>query len=197
MRINENLQNWNLRLFIELWIFTLIFCLYHSFWNAYSTEIDGMPFFTVISGVIGEILLKLTPSVLHSTLRLDIVHEGNSILLPNGFNVMYSFNLSGLKQIFLVLLLFVIIPGPPGKKLWFIPLNIGIILLLVFFRFIVLTAHCTVYPEHFKLLQVILFGPVFYFEIIIMWITWVIFIAKTGNREFVMPDIFRKPKNRS
>jgi len=193
-KVKDHLQNWNLRLFIELWIFTLIFNFFQFIWNSYSAEIDDIYFFTRISKFIGDILLKFTPPILNSSLHLDVVSNDASIVLPNGFNIIYSFNLSGLRQILLVLFVFIIISGPWSKKLWFIPLNIGIILVLILLRFVILTAHCTIYPQHFQLLQTILFGPIFYFEIIIMWIIWVLFIAKTGNREFVMPDIFRKPK---
>jgi len=193
--MKAHIQNWNLRLFVELWIFTLIFYFFHFFWISYSAKINDFSFFVWISGFIGNILLNITPTVLNSLLHLDVVSDGNSIVLPNGFHVIYWFDLSGLKQMLQVLFIFLIISGPWSKKIWFIPLNIGIILVLVLFRFVILTAHCTIYPEHFHLLQTIVFGPMFYFEMIIMWITWVLFIAKTGNGEFVMPDIFRKTKN--
>lgn len=193
--IKDYLQNWNLRLFIELWVFTLVFYFFHFLWTSYSAQIDDIPFFSRISGFIGNVLLNLTPAILNPLLRLDVVNDGNSIVLPNGFHVIYWFGLSGLKQMLQVFFVFLIISGPWRKKLWFIPLNIGIILVLVLFRFVILTAHCTIYPEHIQILQNILFGPMFYFEIIIMWIVWVLFIAKTGNREFVMPEIFRKTKN--
>jgi len=62
-----------------------------------------------------------------------------------------------------------------------------LILLLVLVRFIILTTHCTIYPEHYHLLQDLLFGPLFYFEILVMWILWIAVITKSTRLNFRMP----------
>jgi hypothetical protein len=191
---NERLREWNLRLFFELWIFSLIFYFFHFSWLSFSDTIGNVPLIAAASEFIGKILLTTAPAILNPVLKLGVVSDGESIVLLNGFHVIYSFDLSGIKQMLTVLLLFLLISGSWYKKMWFIPLNLAILLFLVLFRFLVLTAHCAFHPEHFLILQEILFGPMFYFELIIMWIAWVLFIAKTGNGEFAMPDIFRKPR---
>jgi len=188
------LHNWNFWFFFEFCIFLFIFYPFEIFWGSYENDIRNIPFLGRLSNSIGTILLDLIPRILNPVLRLDLVHDKNSIILSNGFHVKYGFNLSGLKQMFLVFIVFLIISGSWIKKLWYIPLNIIFILFLVVIRFLVLTAHCTIYPEHYQILQTILFGPMFYFEIIIMWIIWVLFVAKTGSQEFAMPNIFRKAK---
>ncbi|MEI6456451.1 MAG: hypothetical protein WCO93_09195 [bacterium] len=191
---NNRLQKWNLRLFIELWVFSLIFYFFHFFWLSFSGYIGNLSFFSSISEFIGKALLATAPAILNPVLKLGLVNDGESIVLLNGFHVPYGFDLSGVKQMLIVLLVFLLISGSWYKKMWFIPLNLFILLVLVFFRFLVLTAHCSFHPEHFLILQEILFGPMFYFELIIMWIAWVLFIAKTGCGDFVMPDIMRRPR---
>jgi len=194
INFKEWLQQWNLHLFFELWVFSLIFYFFHYFWLAFSGPVSEIPFIASLSDLIGRLLLFITPPVLKTFLHMDLSTNGMSILLPNDFSMVYGFDLSGIKQMMTVVLLFLLISGPWKKKLWFLPFNLFILLILVCFRFIVLTVHCSVHPEHFYVLQAILFGPMFYFELIIMWMVWVLFIAKTGCGDFEMPDILRRPK---
>jgi hypothetical protein len=187
------IREWNLRLFYELWIFSLIFYFIHFSWQSFSDDIAAIPFMAAASDLIGRCLLTITPPILNTFLHMGIIREGMSLALPNEYHVLYGFDLSGIKQLMTVLLLFLLIDGPWRKKAWFLPLNAAILVPLIIFRFIVLTAHCTVHPEHFHILQAILFGPMFYFELIILWIAWVLFIARTGCGDFAMPDIIRRP----
>ena len=89
--------------------------------------------------------------------------------------------MSGIKQMCLVSLLFILIPGPWKKKLWFVPVTVVLIFITVFIRFLLLTMHCLIYPEHIHLIQDLLVGPMFYFEILVMWMAWVVIIAKTAS----------------
>ncbi len=194
INLKEWLHQWNLHLFFELWVFSLVFYAFHYSWLAFSESISEIPLIDSFSDLIGKSLLYITPPILNTLLHLNIIAGVTGISLPNGFHVIYGFDLSGIKQMMTVLILFLLISGPWKKKLWFIPLNLLILLVMVLFRFIVLTVHCTVHPEHFYILQAVLFGPMFYFEQIIMWIAWVLFIAKTGCGDFAMPDMIRRPK---
>jgi exosortase/archaeosortase family protein len=155
-------------------------------WESNEAAITVWPPLALISDWIGNFLLRITPAILNPLLRIDILREGNSLVLADGFYVSYWFHFSGLKQILLVICLFLFIPGAWLRKLWFIPLNIAIILFLVILRFMVLTIHCTIYPEHFHLLQDILFGPLFYFEILMMWLIWIVYVAKRSTLNFRM-----------
>ena len=187
--MTHRLSTWNLRLFSELWIFMVIMVVFQVAWESNEAAISSWPLLAYISDSIGNILLRVTPAILNPLLRIDIVREGNSLVLADGFYVSYWFYFSGLKQILLVSCLFLIIPGPWIRKLWYIPLNISIILIMVLLRFVVLTMHCTIYPEHYHLLQDILFGPMFYFEILVMWLIWVVYIARKSLLSFRLPEI--------
>ncbi len=186
-RKNDQKSTWNHRLFAELWLFMFIMVAYQVLWESKEEVISNLPLLTGISNFIGDILLRVTPSILNPVLHIGIVRESNSLVLPGGFLMSYWFYFSGLKQIFLVSAVFLILPGPWRVKLWYIPLNILIILALVLIRFVLLTLHCTIYPEHFHLLQDILFGPMFYLEILIMWIIWIAYAARRATLYFRLP----------
>jgi hypothetical protein len=190
----RQLSSWNLRLLSELWLFMVIMVIFQVIWESNEAAISSWPLLVSISNVTGDVLLRVTPVILNPLLRIDIVREANSLVLPDGFYVSYWFSFSGIKQMLLVTLLFLIIPGPMIRKLWFIPLNILLILMMVFFRFIILTLHCTIYPEHYHLLQDILFGPMFYFEIMMMWIIWIVYVARITSLNFRYPVISGRNK---
>lgn len=188
-RFSRFLSRWNLRLLYELWLFIVVMTLFQAIWESNEAAITSWPSLTRTSDLIGETLLQTTPAILNPLLRMDIVRESNSLILPNGFYVGYWFYFSGLKQMLLVTILFLVIPGRWIDKIWYIPLNILMILMLVFMRFIILTTHCTIYPEHLHLLQDILFGPLFYFEILVSWIVWVVYVARKTSLNFRLHEI--------
>jgi exosortase/archaeosortase family protein len=174
-------KTWNIPRLIQIWIFALIMLVFQLLWEQFENELNAVPFFLILSERIGNILLTVTPEIINPLIDQDIVRSGISLILPSGFYVSYFFYLSGIKQLCLVVVLFLLVPGPWMKKIWYIPLNILVILFFVFIRFLMLTMHCLVYPEHLHLIQDLLFGPMFYFEILILWLAWVLIVAKTAK----------------
>ncbi|MBC8435934.1 MAG: hypothetical protein H8D88_00060 [Bacteroidetes bacterium] len=166
---------------IQLWIFILFIFCYQLLWDKYEVDLNTIPLFLKISDFIGNLLLVTTPAVLNLLFNIEIVRSGFSIILPNEFSINYFFYLSGIKQMCLVILLFILIPGPWKQKLWYVPITVIGIFITVFVQFLVLTFHCLVHPEHLHLIQDLLVGPIFYFVILVMWMVWVLVIAKTAS----------------
>jgi len=177
----NKVKSWNLPLIIQVWIFILINLFFQLIWENFEDDINQFTPFVSFSDAIGNLLLIITPRILNPLFDVDIVRDGISLILPGGYYVNFLFYLSGIKQMCLVTLIILIVPGPWLKKLWFIPLNLVIIQLMVFGRFLILNVHCLVHPEHIYLLQDLLFGPMFYLEILVMWLVWVVIIAKTAS----------------
>lgn len=178
----------NLTLLNEFLLFLVVVVLFQLIWELYEEAILLFCPLKIASYYIGEMLLALTPDLLNPLLRVNIMREGTSLVLPDGFLINYQFTFSGIKQILLSVILFFIIPGPWLKKIWFIPLNIAIILIMVILRFMVLVVHSTIYPEHYHLLQDLLFGPLFYAELLALWIIWIVYIAKKTALHFRMTE---------
>ncbi len=177
----NRIKKWNTPLLIQLWIFLLFIFLFQLLWGKFEIDLNTIPLFVNISDHIGNLLLVTTPALLNLLFDVEIVRNGISIILPNGFSIDYDFYLSGIKQMCLVILLFILIPGPWKKKLWYVPITVIGIFVTVFIQFLVLTFHCLVHPEHLHLIQDLLVGPIFYFVILVMWMAWVLVIAKTAS----------------
>lgn len=190
----QGLRTWNLQLLFELWVFFLIMVLFQLIWEGNEEFLTTLPLLVTLSDLMGEFLLWFTPAILNPLLRLNLVREANSIVLPDGFYVSYWFYFSGIKQILLVTILFSLIRGPWLRKIWYIPLNIMLVLLFAISRFIILTIHSTIYPEHLHLLQDLLFGPLFYFEILVMWLIWVVYVAGTATLGMKRPSVKSEPQ---
>lgn len=178
--LRQRIQHWNFSLLFQLWIFLLILLVFQLGWESFEKDITAFPPLVRFSDFIGNLVLFVTPSILNPVFELEIERAGISLILPNGFYVSYFFYLSGIKQMAFVLIMLLLMPGPWKKKIWYIPICLVIVTITVFIRFLMLTLHCVIYPEHIHLIQIMLFGPLFYLEIVVMWATWVLIIARTA-----------------
>ena len=179
--ITKWIKRWNIPLIIQLWIFTLIILFFQLLWKKFEVDLNTFPPFVMISDFVGDILLISIPALINPLFTGEVVRSGISLILPDGLYINYLFYLSGVKQICLVVILFILVQGPWRKKLWFIPMSIGVILITVFLRFLLLTVHCMTVPEHIYLLQDLIIVPILYAEILVMWMAWVLLIAKTAS----------------
>ncbi len=179
--IPARFKTWNFPLIMQGWIFFLVILFFQLIWENFENEIDTFPPLAFISDSIGGFLLTITPKIVNPFVEGDIIQDGTSLILPNGLYINYFFSLSGVKQMCLVISLIVIAQGAWKKKAWFIPFALIIIQITVLVRFFVLTLNCTAYPERLNLLKNVFFAPLFYFEILIIWMVWVLLIAKTAS----------------
>ncbi|NQV01772.1 MAG: hypothetical protein HQ542_03950 [Bacteroidia bacterium] len=179
--LSNKIKRWNYPMIIQGWIFFLIMLFFQLIWEYFETELDNFPPFVFISEIIGNFLLTITPAIVNPMIEVNIVRDGISLILPNGLYISYFFYLSSIKQMCLVITLFIIVQGPWKKKIWYIPLTLFIIQITVLVRFLLINVHCLVQPEQLHLLKDLLFGPLFYFEILIMWMAWVLLVAKSAS----------------
>jgi len=177
--LSNKIRNWNFPLIIQTWIFFLIILFFHLLWENFEFEIATFQPFILFNDAIGNFLLTTSPSIINPMLDVDITRNGISLILPSGLSVTYYFNLSGIKQMCLVIILFLIVPGPWMKKLWFIPVSLIIVQITVFVRFIMVIVNCLVQPEQVNFLLDVLFGPLFFVEFLILWLAWILLVAKT------------------
>lgn len=180
-KIRARAETWNIPLIIQVWIFSLIMLFFQILWEEFETELASFPLFVHLSDSIGDLLLTITPRMINPFFSGDIFREGNSLVLPNGIYVNYFFYLSGIKQMCLVFIIFIIVPGSPRKKSWYLPLALAVLMVTVIVRFIIMNLHTMIQPEHVHLLNDLLLGPLFYFEILFLWIAWVGLVAKTAR----------------
>lgn len=183
----KRVKRWNTSMLIQVWIFFLILLFFQLMWDRFETEITTFPFFVLISDSIGNVLLTLIPAIINPVFKVDIIREGISLILPNGLYISFFFYLSGVKQMCLIVVLFLLVQGPWQKKFWFIPACLTVLLFTVFFRFFLLNLHCLTQPEQLHMIKDFLFRPLFYFEILIMWMVWVFMVAKTARLRRTIP----------
>lgn len=150
-------------------------------WENFEPEIETFPPIVFLNDVIGGFLLTITPDLINPLAEEDIIRDGISLILPNGLYVSYVFCLSGIKQMCLVITLFIIAQGSWKKKVWFIPLTLFIIQATVLIRFLLLNLYCLVQPEQLHLVKDFFFTPLLYIEILIMWMAWVLIVGKTAG----------------
>jgi exosortase/archaeosortase family protein len=182
-------SRWNHQLALQMWIFILIMLFFQLGWEYFEAEITTWTPLVWFSNLLGNWVLQVTPAILNPVYDLNIYREDVSMVLPSGFYVGFFFHLSGIKQMVFVLFMMLLLPGPWRKKMWFTPICIVALFVSVFLRFLMLTLHCVTYPEHLHLIQDMLFGPLFYLEILFFWGVWVLLIAKTAS-------LSNYPKNR-
>ncbi|MBN1198206.1 MAG: hypothetical protein JXA23_02560 [Bacteroidales bacterium] len=180
----EKVKHWNLPLLIQGWIFFLVLLLFQLIWENFEAEITSFLPFVFLSDAIGNLQLTIIPALVNPLTDAGIIRDGISLILPNGLYINYFFYLSGIKQMCLVIILLLIAPGPWKHKAWFIPLALLIIQATVFGRFFLLNLYCLIQPEQLHLVKDFLFIPLFYLEILILWMAWVLLVAKTATLHF-------------
>jgi len=186
--LSNKIKNWNIPLIIQTWVFFLIILFFHLLWENFEFEIAAFRPFILFSDAIGNFLLTTSPSIVNPMFEVDITRNGLSLILPSGYSVPYYFNLSGIKQMCLIIILFLIVPGPWIKKLWFIPVSLVIIQVTVFLRFFMVIVNCLIQPEQVNFLLDVLFGPLFFVELLVLWLAWILLIAKTVTLKYPSPS---------
>ncbi|MBE0647887.1 MAG: hypothetical protein IH596_08890 [Bacteroidales bacterium] len=175
------MRNWNSPLLFQGWIYCLVVLFFHLIWENFETEIDAFPPFIFLSDAIGNVLLSVIPLLINPVIDTDIIRQDVSLILPNGLYLSYFFYLSGIKQMCLIICLFIIAQGPWKKKVWFIPAALAVMQITVFVRFFLLSIYCMYQPEQLNLMKDWLFTPLFYAEILIIWMAWVLLVAQTAS----------------
>lgn len=167
------LGNWNaLKGFRGLLLFVVINTLFHFLYKHFEADIISINFISVIIVFLTGNLLISTNWILEHVFAVHSVIEGDMLILPNGFSIEMQSGCSGLQQLVLLILLFLIYPGQWRHKLWFIPVSLIGLHLLNFIRFTGMSLYSAFYPAHFHVVHDWIFRPFIYLGIFLLWVVW-------------------------
>jgi exosortase/archaeosortase family protein len=105
------------------------------------------------------------------------------IFLRNNYSIYINESCSGFKQMFQILILFVLFPGPWKHKLWFIPAAIVSMFFVNVIRVIGLSYAMIYMPQHWDFIHLWIMRPFYYVAIFIMWVIWVEKFRNTHRKE--------------
>ncbi|MFZ4548065.1 MAG: archaeosortase/exosortase family protein [Bacteroidales bacterium] len=174
---------------VDVLIFVVITYGFHELWWSFNGQIAGSPAFTAAAS-------WLAATIYDASAWLDVHVFGMDVLLysPNvihfndnntGINVNES--CSGFKQMWQVLILFLLFPGPWKQKVWYIPMGLLSMFLFNIVRIVALSFAMLYWPQHWDFIHLWVLRPVYYFIIFILWVIWV---EKYGG----MKRYFDRPK---
>lgn len=104
---------------------------------------------------------------------LNIQLEPYNILRnENGHAVRVVWACTGIKQAFIYLCILIFARGTWKRKLWYIPLGLGLVHFFNIFRIAAITALMLVNPNWFEFLHEQLFKYLFYGLIFLIWVIW-------------------------
>lgn len=127
-----------------------------------------------------DVVFRQSTWFIGNVLPIPIIkdEEGRTMRFENGGFIGINESCSGLKPILQFVLLFLLLPGPWKKKLWFIPMGIVILHFTNLFRIIGLAVITVSAPDYWQFSHDYLFRPFFYVVIFLLWVWWVEKLAK-------------------
>lgn len=101
------------------------------------------------------------------------ITEPRTMIFPGYGYVEITAGCSGLKQLYQVLVLFVLYPGPWKHKLWYIPVVMLAMHVTNLFRIISLSVMVVWKPEYWDFSHDWILRPLFYVVLFSLWVIWV------------------------
>jgi exosortase/archaeosortase family protein len=95
------------------------------------------------------------------------IGEGESLLFENGNRIVISPGCSGLKQVFQLFFVLILLPGPVKQKVWFIPAGVILLLILNIIRICSLSLVLDSLPAQWKFFHDWILRPVPYLFIFV------------------------------
>ena len=107
-----------------------------------------------------------------SIVQLSKSVSGTEITFSNNHTLEIFWGCSGLRTLTQVFYIFLILPGPWIKKVWYIPVALFITAITVYIHLLVLSLIIALHPDYFDfahkyLTKIIVFGAMF-----LMWVYW-------------------------
>lgn len=101
------------------------------------------------------------------------ITEPRTMIFPGHGYVEITAGCSGLKQLYQVLVLFLLYPGPWKHKLWYIPMVMLAMHVTNLFRIISLSVMVVWKPEYWDFSHDWILRPLFYVVLFSLWVLWV------------------------
>jgi exosortase/archaeosortase family protein len=161
----------NLTWFKGLSLFTIIILAFHLLYKQFEQQLLSMPFVLSINTFLIHFLLNSCAWFLNLlSIKCSIIKD--VLILPNGFEIQMQYGCSGFQQFLLIIVLFLLFPGPWGKKAWFIPLSLLMLHLFNLLRLVGLTIYFSNFTNHYHFIHDWIFRPFIYFAIFVLWVVW-------------------------
>jgi exosortase family protein XrtF len=161
--------------------FLLVMFGAHFFWK-WVVDADLHSHYIAIFGVDCTMqfyeISKLTTQLVYQFSRLfpntDDLRMGDAYLwFVNGkITLGILWGCTGVKQLYIFLLIMILYPGPWKKKSWYIPMGCVILFLYNIVRISAILSLTYQHPERFEFLHEGLFRYIYYGLIFLLWVTW-------------------------
>jgi len=128
-----------------------------------------------ISGFFNLVTQQISDSVyfiLHRILGMDVYMNNFIVRFDTGEAIRIVWGCSGIKQIFIFLIIMLFSYGSWKHKLWFIPLGMLVCYGVNIVRITVLCLIAYSYPNQLDLFHTYIFKYVFYGIIFLIWLVW-------------------------
>jgi exosortase/archaeosortase family protein len=106
-------------------------------------------------------------------MKIELYPTNVIYFVTNNRAIEINENCSGFKQLWQVLILFLLFPGPWKQKIWFIPLGMALMLVFNIFRVVGLSYSMIHWPQHWDIIHLWILRPIYYFIIFMLWVFWV------------------------
>jgi exosortase/archaeosortase family protein len=173
---------------VDVVLFVVITYGFHELWWANSGWIYSTSAFTSIANWLAETIYGASAWLDGHVFGMDIEMYSPNVIHFNANNTAINVNesCSGFKQMWQVLVLFLLFPGPWKQKLWYVPMGMVSIFLVNILRIVALSFAMIYWPQNWDFIHLWVLRPVYYLVIFILWVIWV---EKFGG----MKRYFEKP----
>jgi exosortase/archaeosortase family protein len=189
-KLNENLDKlllkyklYNLKDIILFIIIIVSFSLVGFLWKYFfNYKIFGVSILEPAYEFLVKYVLLSSYWILTAVFSIPLTYDvGTSRLYFSSTEYLYIYHgCSGLKEMAMFLVIMLFFPGPRKAKLWFIPVTISFIYLVVILRIVFLGLIYKFRPDWFKLFHEYLFNILFFLIFFVLWLVWVKYFYKPG-----------------
>lgn len=186
MKLKKIIDNPKSKPLWYIFLFVLITYTFHKLWWAFASEIKSLEFIHISASFLAHQVFLWSKWINTYILNLNFTtQEVNTFLFPqvNGY-ITVEESCSGLKQMYQLLFLFLLFPGPWKYKIWYIPFTFIVMYLTNVFRIVVLSLIIIYYPNIWGFAHTWILRPFFYVIIFSLWVIWVeLFVLPPDQRK--------------
>lgn len=159
----------------DVLVFVVITWGFHELWWMFFPQIMAVPLFVGIADWLANAVYLASAWVDVHVFRMDVLlFEKNVIhFVTNSRGIVINETCSGFKQMYQVLVLFLLFPGPWKHKLWYIPMGIAAMFLINIARVVGLSFTMIYWPAQWDFIHLWVLRPFYYLVLFLLWVIWV------------------------
>jgi exosortase/archaeosortase family protein len=160
---------------LDVLLFAVITAGFHKLWWSFNAHFASGDVFRSVTGFLAAAVFDSSAWIDAHILNMDIIKQAENIIHFNANHRAIQINegCSGFKQMWQVLILFLIFPGPLKHKAWYIPLGILAMFLINIIRIVGLSVVMIHWPQQWDFIHLWVFRPLYYVVIFLMWVWWI------------------------